>query len=174
MTASVNLGDLLEAAGLEEPEPFEPLQLDEARDAAIVLVEAGFAVVPAWGVVEPGVCACSKPDCEAKHTVKPGWGVTHRAFMSVDHAAAWWTPRFQAKRSAVDNVAVVCYGSGLLVADADDKPRFDNWVSRSGGIPNTLQSTTGRGTHYYFRPPSEVVSALPKARNKLGLNSGEW
>lgn len=174
MTTSVNLGELLEDAGLEEPEPFAPLEIDEAREEAIALIEAGFAVVPAWGVAEPGVCACRKPACAAKHTVKPGWGTSDRSFMDVEHAAGWWSPRVQSKRWAVDNIAVVCYGSGVVVADVDDRARFETWVSRSGAVPDTLQSTTGRGKHYYFRPSDEIVSALPKARSKLGLNSGEW
>lgn len=175
MTASVNVGELLAEAGLtEEPEPLNPLGLEEARDAAVALIEAGFAIVPAWGVVEPGVCACGRVDCASKHTVFRGWGTTDRAFMEADHAAKWWSPRFQGRKRAVDNIAVVAYGSGVIVADVDDPGRFETWTNRYGGVPQTLCSTTGRGRHYYFRPPPETVAQLPKARNRLGMSSGEW
>ncbi|MCX6401490.1 MAG: bifunctional DNA primase/polymerase [Propionibacteriales bacterium] len=171
MTASITWAEIVESMGWVPDDPFRPLAVDEAREAAVALIEAGFAVVPAWGVVAPGECACPKRECAAKHTVHKGWGVEDQVFMQVDHAAQWWTPELQ-KRRAVDNIAVVCYGSGVIVADADDMAKFGSWTSDNNGLPLTLRASTGRGMHYYFRPPHDVVEETPKARNKLGMSSG--
>lgn len=59
---------------------------------------------------------------------------------------------------AARNVAVACKPSGLLVVDEDTPGGFQRFVESIGQvIPATFTVRTGKGRHYYFTAPGDVV-----------------
>lgn len=133
--------------------------------AAVELAEAGFRVLPIWGVVhrEDGtwVCACAKrQDCPnpGKHPITQH--VPHGvrdATDDVEKVRSWWRLHPGA------NIGVAT-GSDLLAIDCDirgDEDGTTNFLRLAGEQPEALPetacaSTGGGGAHYFFGIDQEI------------------
>lgn len=150
-------------------ELFEPvhdmLTPAEAQRAALKYIEMGWAVTAGPGLDVNGKCTCSLGEkCRnpGKHAYK-GWGNDTRITMSAESAEKYWSPdnSIWEKKAAVDQVFIVPYLSGLVVADVDDE---DGWMKLDErDRPETLTqvSGSGRGGHRLYRYEWDRTQKLP-------------
>ncbi len=80
----------------------------------------------------------------------------------------WWRNWVQA------NIGIrTCADSGLVVLDVDGEEGANSLaelVDEHGPLPPTVQSTTGRGLHFYFRHPGPGTTIRNRAAFLAGLD----
>lgn len=140
--------------GSETVEAHELLTPAEAQYAALTYISRGWAVWAGPGLDADGVCACvARKRCRnpGKHA-RSGWGNDTRKSLTYEQAERWWSPdNARWNTEIVDQVFIVPYLSGLVVADVDD---MDLWLSLDEkDRPETLwqKSGSGRGGHYLYK-----------------------
>jgi hypothetical protein len=155
----------------------ELLTPEEAQYAALTYIDLGWAVTAGPGLDEDGVCKCragSRCANAGKHAY-PGWGNDHRRTLTREQAARYWSPdNARWKKVPVDQVFLVPYLSGLIVADVDN---MDEWMKvAETERPETLwqKSGSGRGGHFLYEFEWDRSQAIPpQVPGKLLRRSGE-
>lgn len=172
MEHSVNVGEIL---GGEH----ELLDAEDAVHAAREYLRRGWAVTAGPGLDGAGVCACKlREKCRnpGKHAYA-GWGNEERRTLSADQAERYWSPdNARWKDTVVDQVYIVPYLSGLIVADVDKQDVWDGLASEGFETPETLfvRSGSGRGGHYLYRFEWDVSEKMPpQVAGKLPGGAGE-
>ena len=136
---------------------------------ALAYVGRGWAVMPLFGILASGGCACGRAECTrpGKHPLLRR-GV-HEASADPQQVRVWWR-RWPAANVGIATGAV----SGLVVIDID---RPGGEASRAlleerlGTLPPTLAAATGGGgLHLLYRHPG---GRLPNAVGGLPGFSGE-
>lgn len=164
----VSVGDLLDPA-------HQTLGAEAAQRAAMEYIRRGWAVTAGPGLDADGVCACrARKKCRnpGKHAYK-GWGNEERRTLSEGQAERYWSPTngiWQEK--PVDQVFIVPYLSGLIVADVDN---MESW-SHISDRPETLsqKSGSGRGGHYLYKFDWDTSDPIPPlVAGKLPHGAGE-
>lgn len=158
MAETVTLGEVL------EPE-HDMLKPEEAQRAALEYISRGWAVTAGPGLGMDGKCTCvlrAKCRNPGKHAYK-GWGNETRKTMSEESAEKYWSPKnaIWKDKPAVDQVFIVPYLSGLVVADVDDEA---GWLSLDEeDRPETLtqKSGSGRGGHRLYAYEWDRSQKLP-------------
>lgn len=155
----------------------ELLSAEEALRAAQMYSDMGWGVWAGPGIGADGKCACKlRGRCRnpGKHAY-PGWGNESRRTLSREQIDRWWSPlNGRWKENPVDQVFIVPYLSGLLVADVDDSAAWEE-VSEEDR-PETLwsRSGSGRGGHYFYTFSWDVSLPVPPAvRGRLLGGAGE-
>lgn len=170
--STVLVGDIL---GPSAEHPL--LEVEEAHRAASEYLRQGWAVTAGPGLNSAGECTCSaRGACmnPGKHAYG-GWGNDKRVTLSEAQVDTYWSPGNALWREKpVDQVFVVPYLSGLIVADVD---KMDAWMEMEEIYrPETLfqQSGSGRGGHYIYRFEWDTTQKTPpKVAGKLPGNAGE-
>lgn len=154
----------------------ELLSADEAQRAAMEYISRGWAVTAGPGLDALGVCACrGGKRCRnpGKHAYK-GWGNEERRTLTAEQAERYWSPKNSLwQNRPVDQVFIVPYLSGLIVADVDS---MEAWDALPGAKPETLHqsSGSGRGGHYLYNFDWDISEGLPPTvAGKLGGGAGE-
>lgn len=126
----------------------------EARYAALTYLSLGWAVTAGPGLDVLGVCSCrAGVECgnPGKHA-HAGWGNKTRRTMTEAQVERYWADDNKVWQSRpVDQVFIVPYLSGLVVADVDV---MDVWESLDPSVrPLTLfqKSGSGRGGHFLYK-----------------------
>ena len=128
-----------------------------ARDAAMAYAEAGWRVLPVWGVRDGGTCRCrggARCSSPGKHPRTPD-GV-RAASADVKRIATW-------RLDARANIAIATGAeSGLVVVDVDPRSGGDETLAalerRLGPLPATPRvDTGGGGWHIYVAHPGHAV-----------------
>lgn len=170
MVTSVEAGDLF------DPE-HDTLKAEEALRAAEMYLSLGWAVTAGPGLDSLGVCACKlgkKCRNPGKHAYG-GWGNDTRRTMTLDQVRRYWGPgNSRWKDHPVDQVFIVPYLSGLIVADVDNEIAWGQVdpVDR----PETLKqrSGSGRGGHWLYRFDWDLSLDIPPVvPGRLKLSAGE-
>jgi hypothetical protein len=120
---------------------------DSCLDAALRLVEQGWAVLPLHGIAG-GKCTCGKLDCTSpgKHP-RTAHGVKD-ATTDEAQIRTWWDQWSDA------NVGIATGKvSSLVVVDVDGHEGEASLQKLGLALPSTLEVTTGRGRHLYFKAP---------------------
>ena len=133
-------------------------------ERAAQLAEAGFRVLPAWGVAD-GKCECGDPDCEkpGKHPSITGW--QKKATTDVRKIEKWWAAH------GSRNPAVAT-GKGLVVLDVDGATGAESLRALEeeyGALPPTQCVLTGRGKHHYFRSDIPLPCSVSKLAPKIDI-----
>lgn len=170
---SVLVGDFL------EPE-HDMLDAEEAQRAALKYLEMGWAVTAGPGLHVDGTCACKAGKrCRnpGKHAYA-GWGNEERRTLTPNLAERYWSPSNAAWESKpVDQVFIVPYLSGLIVADVDRQEIWDVLEAEDGkSTPETLfsHSGSGRGGHYLYKFDWDTTEKNPPiVAGKLPRGGGE-
>ena len=174
-------GSVVAEAAVEGPH--QMLTAADARVSALAYLYQGWAVTAGPGLDESGVCACrGGSTCRnpGKHAY-PGWGESgkvKRKTMSAESVEKYWADDNKLWLSRpVEQLFIVPYLSGLVVADVDN---MDAWkkVVEEEGVPDTLwvRSGSGHGGHFLFKydwgmgTEHEVLPSLP---GKLPYGAGE-
>lgn len=123
--------------------PGNPLQ------AAIALTDLGWPVFPIHepDPSQPGGCSCRSRECGSpgKHPRVPrGLHEATRAFEILDH---WWLRWPTAGIGVATGLA-----SGIFVLDEDGRQGAES-LAELPPLPETVEATTGRGSHVYLRMP---------------------
>lgn len=154
----------------------EVLTVGEAHRAASMYVSLGWAVVAGPGLDADGKCCCpAGVRCRnaGKHAYS-GWGEPERKVAGAAAVDRWWSASNKRwLKKPVDQVFVVPYLSGLVVADVDD---MDKWLALDAELrPETLwaSSGSGRGGHFYYRYVWDLDGKAPSLRGKLPGGAGE-
>lgn len=165
------------AGSASDGSPREVLSAEEASHAAQEYIQQGWAVWAGPGLGVDGICACrAKGRCRnpGKHAHK-GWGNGERKSLSAEQAERYWSEKNKLwLEKPVDQVFILPYLSGLIVADVDN---MDKWMELDPDQrPETLwqKSGSGRGGHFLYRfewDTSEVTP--PRVRGKLLNGAGE-
>ena len=131
-------------------------------ELALHYAAQGWPVFPCWWPSVEGDCACGDSSCSStgKHPIGPlaPQGVK-QATTDAATLRSWWEQYPEA------NLAIAT-GGGLLVLDLDGPEAEDSLEARErqlGKLPATLEAKTGKGSHRYYRKPSEVT-----IRNTVG------
>jgi hypothetical protein len=168
----VVLGDLI------EPE-HQLLGAEEAQRAALEYLRRGWAVTAGPGLDLSGTCACklgAKCRNPGKHAL-PGWGNETRTTASAESAERHWSPENKKwARGPVDQVFIVPYLSGLIVADVDRQDIWDGLADEGWDTPETLyvKSGSGRGGHYFYSFEWDTREKIPPiVAGKLPGGAGE-
>lgn len=163
---------------LPEPPVVDWAELSRAKRYEEVLrVIPGCRLLPTYGVVG-GVCTCglihsAKANLTGKHPSIDEWPT--RASNDLAHVNGWLA------QDPESNMAMVCFGSGILVMDFDiGKGGLESWQSLldlcGHEIPDTVKVLTGNGTfggqsgrgfHLYFKMP--VGYKFPANLARLGF-----
>jgi Bifunctional DNA primase/polymerase, N-terminal len=135
--------------------------------AALALVDAGYAVLPLWGVRADGTCACGdpherRPRDRGKHPLgalaEHGYKSASRDPRTVE---AWW------RDSRAANVAVAT-GDGFVIVDVDRRNGghvvLAALEARYGALPRDAGVLTAGGEHVYL--------ACTTAERTRGLGDG--
>lgn len=142
----------------------ESLRVSELRAQAIALAQAGFKVVPLYGLID-GRCACRKKAAcptPGKHPVSKDW--QERTLDSPNDAR-----RFRWREDR--NLGILCGKAGGVIAlDVDrHRPEEDGFKSiaeleaQFGALPaGPRQRSGGGGMHLLFRYPEHVELAAPR------------
>lgn len=150
----------------------------EARYAALTYLSMGWAVTAGPGIDANGVCSCrANVECgnPGKHA-HAGWGNKTRRTMTEGQIERYWddnNPYWDTR--PVDQVFIVPYLSGLVVADVDI---MDVWMSLDSNLrPTTLfqRSGSGRGGHFLYKydwdtreeNPPRLPGSLPQRCGEL-------
>jgi hypothetical protein len=167
---SVQVGDLLEP-------PHGLLGVEEAQRAALEYISKGWAVTTGPGLDAAGVCSCpSGTRCRnpGKHA-RAGWGNEKRITMTAEQAETHFSaanPKWKDK--PVDQVFIVPYLSGLVVADVDNEAA---WAALDAEQrPETLwqASGSGRGGHRVYAYDWDLNEKVPPSLpGKLAGGAGE-
>lgn len=168
----VELGDL---EGF--PDEQQVLTAESAQRAALMYISRGWAVTAGPGIDSAGHCACSlREKCRntGKHAYK-GWGNDTRRTLTADQAERYWSPtNGRWKETPVDQVFIVAYLSGLVVADVDNEVV---WAALDpSDRPETLtqQSGSGRGGHRLYNYEWDTTQKVPPLMpGKLKRGAGE-
>jgi hypothetical protein len=115
--------------------------------SAIAYVDAGFAVVPVYGVTPDGGCRCDAKDCKApgKHPIGSSW--QKRACRDLDAARDVFGRHD-------GNVGIYLGGSGFVVLDFDGEAglRTRDALLVDDMLPDTLTARSGSGgEHRIYR-----------------------
>lgn len=165
-----------------EPE-HEMLGAGEAQRAALEYLRQGWAVTAGPGLDLGGVCSCNlgkKCRNPGKHAYA-GWGNDTRRTLSADQAERYWNVANKRWETVpVDQVFIVPYLSGLIVADVD-KQEIWNTYGTAGDFegydtPETLfvHSGSGRGGHYIYKFEWDLREKIPPiVAGKLPGGAGE-
>lgn len=153
------------------------LSAEEAQRAALEYISRGWAVTAGPGLDALGVCTCAqKGRCRnpGKHAYA-GWGNGERRTLTADQAELYWSPKNAYwKDRPVDQVFIVPYLSGLVVADVDN---MDKWLALDESMrPATKfqRSGSGRGGHFLYRMDWDRSEAEPpRLPGKLPGGAGE-
>lgn len=142
-------------------------------EAALLDARRGLRVVPIHRPLGDGTCSCQswrdqqkKGPCSkpGKHPRISDWSV--QATTDETTIRRWW------RNWPSANVGIVTGAeSGIIVLDVDQRhggdDTLDQWESKYGKLPRTLQVVTGsKSPHYYFRHPGGKVG------NVVGLGPG--
>lgn len=168
---------MVELAELGFPEEQQLLSAESAQRAALKYISMGWAVTAGPGIDTAGHCACSlREKCRnaGKHAYK-GWGNDSRKTLSAAQAERWWSPdNGRWMEHPVDQVFIVPYLSGLVVADVD---REEVWMALDETErPKTLttESGSGRGGHWLYRFEWDTSEKNPPLLpGKLRKGAGE-
>ena len=120
-------------------------QAPDILAAALRYAAQGRAVLPCHGIVD-GRCTCGNPDCGSpgKHP-RTAHGVKD-ATAEGPQIQAWWSEWPEA------NVGIATGSlSGIVVVDVDGPQGEAALRTLNLHLPTTLEATTGRGRHLYFR-----------------------
>ena len=131
-------------------------ELSPNGQAALARADEGYAVFPAYGIVD-GVCTCRKGsscDSPGKHPI-PRNGLkaatTDRA-----QIRKWW------RRHPEANICIRT-GNGVVVLDVDSLKSLTKLEEEHGPIPETLTVRTGGGgLHYFFRTDRSIRNSVSK------------
>lgn len=174
--AEVSLGEVVSEASSGSIRANELLSVEAAHRAASKYLELGWAVTAGPGVGLDGVCACkSGTRCKTpgKHA-HGGWGEPDRRVMNLDMVNRYWSAENSLwKKQPVDQVFIVPYLSGLVVADVDN---MDKWWELDPALrPETLYSVSGsgRGGHFFFQYVWDTSEEAPSLPGKLPGGAGE-
>jgi hypothetical protein len=133
-------------------------------EAALDYAKQGWRVFPLHHLLETGNCSCQG---KGKHCSPGKHPRLNRGLKGAsadeNRIRGWWKKWPQA------NVAIVTGAtSGIVVVDVDPYRGGDESLKilteLHGALPNTLQSSTGRGRHYFFGHPGGRV------RNRSGAD----
>jgi putative DNA primase/helicase len=121
--------------------------------AALRYAARGWQVLPVWGIRDDLSCACGAPECRnaGKHPLSTL--VPHGlkdASSDPERIREWWDAHPDA------NIGIATgRRSGVVVVDLDDggEKSLARLEAKRGALPLTLEATTGRGRHLYFRAP---------------------
>jgi hypothetical protein len=154
----------------------EVLSPGEAQYAALTYIDRGWAVTAGPGLDSGGNCSCHlKAKCTnaGKHA-HAGWGNEKRRTLSYDEARIYWSPGNELwQTQPVDQVFIVPYLSGLVVADVDNETA---WLGLAESErPETLTQMSGsrRGPHLIYKFEWDLDGDPPALRNGLKNNAGE-
>lgn len=119
------------------------------REAALLYVSRGWAVVACYTSSEDGVCSCGGPDCRSvgKHP-HPEYSPNgaNSATLDPNIVQRWPTEGINI------GVALGTVSGNLMVFDVDDTPAANELLHPMMGLTDqTGVSVTGRGTHIWFR-----------------------
>lgn len=149
---------------------------EEALEAALRYLELGWAVIPGPGLDEGGQCTCYLGERCKKNAGKhayAGWGNDKRRTITADEARALWAGDNERwKTHPVDQVFIVPYLSGLIVADIDSMGAWERVEDK----PETLRqrSGSGRGEHWLYRFEWDTDKPdPPRVRGQLPHLAGE-
>jgi hypothetical protein len=170
--STVLVGDIL-GPGAEHP----LLGVEEAHRAASEYLRQGWAVTAGPGLNSAGECTCGQRGAcmnPGKHAYG-GWGNDKRKTMNQSQVDAYWTPgNARWREKPVDQVFIVPYLSGLIVADVD---KMDVWMAMEEKYrPETLfqKSGSGRGGHFIYSFDWDMTKKTPpRVAGKLPGNAGE-
>ena len=121
--------------------------------AAESLHDMGFSIFPLWGITN-GKCDCGNKDCknQGKHPHKLALKGFYAASNKGDDIDVWWSEAPNA------NIGIRT-GENLIVIDVDEaigEDSLNHLQAKWGLLPETLEATTGRGRHLYFRKPTDI------------------
>jgi len=120
--------------------------------AALDYAARGWPVFPLHGIRADGACTCGRPECAEDRTKRGKHPRTRRGVKDASTCPEtirdWWAKWPEA------NVGIAT-GGELMVLDVDG-PEGERSLS-GRHLPPTPSVTTGRGCHYYFRPPEGVT-----------------
>lgn len=161
---------------LGEPRPV--LRPEEAQYAALTYLDLGWAVTAGPGLDEAGNCSCYKGLACGKNAGKHAhgkWGNDKRWTLSRADAERYWSPKNDLwETQPVDQVFIVPYLSGLVVADVDN---MDAWLRLpESDRPATLfqRSGSGRGGHFLYRFEWDTSKKEPpQLKARLQNGAGE-
>lgn len=174
-SSSVVLGDILTGEDGTDAHPL--LGVEEAHRAASKYLELGWAVTAGPGLDIVGHCTCgAKAGCRnpGKHAYG-GWGNETRRTMTTAQVDTYWSERNAIWQDRpVDQVFIVPYLSGLIVADVDKMEMWNSYEEHYR--PPTLfqESGSGRGGHFIYKFQWDTTEKFPpKVAGKLPGNAGE-
>lgn len=153
------------------------LRPEEAQRAALKYISLGWAVTTGPGLDSAGVCSCKAGvGCRnpGKHA-RAGWGNDKRITMTAEQAETHFSaanPKWKDK--PVDQVFIVPYLSGLVVADVDNEAAWAGLDAEQR--PETLwqASGSGRGGHRLYRYDWDLeLKDPPSLPGKLPGSAGE-
>lgn len=142
--------------------------------AASVYARHGLPVFPLYPPAARDRCSCGWSSCTTKAGQHPrikwvhGEGRGNEPTTDIEVVRQWAT------ENPVDGVAVPT--DGLVVLDADEREGCSGAVTlaelerRLGELPDTVEVTTGSGTHYIFKAPTDVVIHCSVAELGPGLD----
>ncbi len=168
---------MVELGDLGFPAEQQILSAESAQRAALMYISMGWAVTAGPGIDSAGNCACNLRDkCRnaGKHAYK-GWGNSERRTLSADQAERYWSPdNGRWRDTPVDQVFIVPYLSGLVVADVDREEVWEALDEKDRPETLTQRSGSGRGGHrlYNFEWDTSLKNP-PLMPGKLKRAAGE-
>ena len=170
MVDGVTVADLL------EPE-HEVLSVEEACRAAREYISRGWGVTTGPGLDSAGVCSCGAGKrCRnpGKHA-HSGWGNETRRVMTDDQAVRFFSKdNARWKDRPVDQVFIVPYLSGLVVADVDNEAAWMALDEEDRPETLTQASGSGRGGHRLYSYDWDINDAVtPSLPGRLSGGAGE-
>lgn len=171
MSSTVRLDDILGG--------YHPvLKPEEAQYAALTYISMGWAVTAGPGLDAGGFCSCHrgvKCGRNAGKHAHGGWGNDRRMTLTYEQAREYWSPSNTLwKTRPVDQVFIVPYLSGLVVADVDDEVAWLKLPESERPETLTQRSGSGRGPHLLYKYEWDMTKKTPPAlHSELKGGAGE-
>lgn len=115
-------------------------------DAALSYAARGWPVFPLHGITDAGRCTCGGTGCTSPGKHPRTVDGFKSATVDGDRIRRWWTDYPDSNIGLVTGQA-----SGLVVVDCDSATATQAW--EDAHQPWTVQSSTGKGAHYFYRHP---------------------
>lgn len=125
-----------------------------SNDARFLINSYGFSIFPVWGIDENMNCMCGEADCanQGKHPATNN-GCSD-ATNDINKLLGLW-----AGRKGLNVGIATGKISNCFVVDVDGhkaEQDLQYLIDIHGDLPQTLQQTTGRGRHLFFKYPKNV------------------
>lgn len=125
-----------------------------SNDARFLINSYGFSIFPVWGIDENMNCMCGDVNCtnQGKHPATPN-GCSDST-NNIEKLLGLW-----AGRKGLNVGIATGKVSNCFVVDVDGhqaEQDLQYLINIHGELPQTLQQTTGRGRHLFFKYPPNV------------------